>query len=51
MVRQLMLGAANRNYNGANLLAWGENVYGKERAVYLTAKGLRLLKSINNLSL
>lgn len=44
-VRQLMEGAANRGYNGAGLLVWGENVYGKEKAIYLTAKGKRLFKA------
>lgn len=35
-------GAANRNYNGADLLQWGEPVYGKEKAILLTPDGERL---------
>lgn len=42
MARQLMLGAANRGYNGARLLKWGDTLYGKEREVLLTAKGRKL---------
>lgn len=48
-LRQLILGAANRDHNGANLLMWGENVYSLERAVLLTPKGLRLYKEIKSL--
>ena len=47
-VRQLMLGAANRGFNGANLLTWGEIVYGQERAVLLTPGGYRLFSKIKN---
>lgn len=46
MARQLMLGAANRNYNGAKLLKWGEALYGKERAIVLSVKGKKLLKEL-----
>jgi hypothetical protein len=48
-VRQLMLGAANRGYNGANVLTWGDLVRGKERAILLTPKGRRLLKVIEEI--
>lgn len=48
ILRQLMLGAANRGYNGANLFQWGDAVYGKERAILLTEKGRRLLKEIES---
>lgn len=47
-VRQLMLGASNRGYNGANLLIWGESLYGKERSILLTLKGKNLLKHIKS---
>lgn len=46
IARQLMLGAANRGYNGAKLLKWGEALYGKERAIILSLKGKRFLKEI-----
>lgn len=49
MARQLMLGASNRGYNGANLLAWGNNLYGKERGIVLTIKGRKLLKEITKI--
>lgn len=47
-VRQLMLGSAHRGNDGADLLTWGEIVYGKERAVILTAGGYRLFNKIKN---
>ncbi|WMC09542.1 hypothetical protein PU634_10480 [Oceanimonas pelagia] len=45
-IRQLMLGASNRGYNGANVLCWGDKLRGKERALLLTPKGRRFLKVI-----
>lgn len=50
LARQLMMGAANRGYNGANLLQWGDNLYGKEKAVLLTPKGERLALKILTIS-
>jgi len=42
IARQLMQGSPCRDYRGANLLRWGEPVYGKEKAVLLTSDGERL---------
>lgn len=41
-VLQLMKGSPSRGSNGANLLTWGEPVYGKEKAVSLTLTGFKL---------
>lgn len=45
-VRQLMRGSASRGHDGADLLTWGELVYGKEREVVLTTRGYMLYSKI-----
>lgn len=48
-VRQLMLGSASRGNDGADLLTWGEQVYGKEREVVLTSSGYKLYSTIKDM--
>lgn len=48
-VRQLMLGSASRGNDGADLLTWGELVYGKEREVVLTNDGYKLYCTIKDM--
>lgn len=48
-VRQLMLGSASRGNDGADLLTWGEQVYGKEREVVLTSCGYKLYSTIKDM--
>lgn len=48
-VRQLMLGSSSRGHDGADLLTWGEQVYGHQREVVLTADGYRLYCKIKDM--
>lgn len=48
-VRQLMLGSSSRGNDGADLLTWGEQVYGHQREVVLTTDGYRLYCKIKDM--